>query len=109
MQLYFTGESLRNVQTFLRLQGVNISHGAVYKWINKYVTLMEKYLEQIKPHVSDIWRTDELYLKVKGSTKGSVHLTILCFTTSSLLYISTNKINQFIMCSNLHLILIHGK
>ena len=42
---------------------------AVYKWINKYVTLMEKYLEQIKPNVSDICRTDELYLKVKGNTK----------------------------------------
>jgi transposase-like protein len=26
MQLYFTGESFRNVQKFLRLQGVNVSH-----------------------------------------------------------------------------------
>jgi transposase-like protein len=42
---------------------------AVYKWIGKYVTLMEKYLEQIKPNVSGVWRTDELYLKVKGNTK----------------------------------------
>ncbi|MBI4258786.1 MAG: IS1 family transposase [Thaumarchaeota archaeon] len=32
MQLYFTGESFRNVQKFLRLQGVNISHVCVYKW-----------------------------------------------------------------------------
>jgi putative transposase len=69
MQLYFTGESFRNVQKFLRLQGVNVSHMAVYKWIGKYVTLMEKYLEQIKPNVSGVWRTDELYLKVKGNTK----------------------------------------
>lgn len=69
MQLYFTGESFRNVQKFLRLQGVNVSHMAVYKWINKYVALMVKYLEQIKPNVSGIWRTDELYLKVKGNTK----------------------------------------
>lgn len=68
MQLYFTGESLRNVQKFLRLEGVNVSHVAVYKWINKYVSLMEKYLEQIKPNISDAWRTDELYLKVKGNT-----------------------------------------
>ena len=30
MQLYFTGESLRNVQKFLRLQGVVVSHVAVY-------------------------------------------------------------------------------
>jgi len=69
MQLYFTGESLRNVQKFLRLQGVNVSHVAVYKWIKKYVRLMEKYLEQIKPQVSDTWRADELYLKVKGNMK----------------------------------------
>jgi len=69
MQLYFTGESLRNVQKFLKLQGVNISHVAVYKWINKYVGLMEKYLQQIKPNVGNAWRTDELYVKVKGSNK----------------------------------------
>jgi len=69
MQLYFTGESLRNVQKFLRLQGVTVSHVAVYKWIKKYVALMEKYLEQIKPQVSDTWRADELYLKVKGNMK----------------------------------------
>lgn len=69
MQLYFTGESLRNVEKFLRLQGVNISHVAVYKWIGKYVDLMKDYLEQIKPTVSNTWRTDELYLKVSGNLK----------------------------------------
>ena len=69
MQLYFTGESFRNVQKFLRLQGVNVSHVAVYKWIQKYVALMEKYLEQIKPQVSDVWRADELYMKIKGDMK----------------------------------------
>jgi putative transposase len=41
----------------------------VYKWISKYVSLMDKYLEQIKPNVSNVWRTDELYLKVKGNNK----------------------------------------
>ena len=51
MQLYFTGESLRNVQKFLRLQGVKIHHTTVYRWIQKYVALMGKYLEQIKPQV----------------------------------------------------------
>lgn len=69
MQLYFTGESLRNVQKFLRLQGVKVSHVAVLKWIRKYVALMNKYLEKIKPQVSDTWRADELYLKVKGNMK----------------------------------------
>lgn len=69
MQLYFTGESLRNVQKFVMLQGLTISHVAVYKWIRKYVALMDGYLDKIAPNVSDTWRTDEIYLKVKGNTK----------------------------------------
>jgi len=67
--LYFTGESFRNVQKFLKLQGVKMSHVAIYKWIKKYVTLMKSYLEKITPNVSDAWRADELYLKVKGNPK----------------------------------------
>jgi len=69
MQLYFTGESLRNVQRFLRLQGVGVSHVTIYRWIRKYVGLMEKYLEQITPQLSDTWRADELYVKIKGDMK----------------------------------------
>lgn len=69
MQLYFTGESFRNVKQFLKLQGVKMSHVAVYKWIRKYVGLMENYLDKIKPNVGDAWRTDELFVKVKGDMK----------------------------------------
>lgn len=69
MQLYFTGESLRNVQKFLRLQGVNVSHKTVYCWIKKYTKLMEKYLDKIVPQVGDTWRADEVWVKVKGNLK----------------------------------------
>ena len=69
LQLYFSGESLRNTQRFLKLQGVNVSHQTIYNWITKYVSLMEKYLDQITPQVGDAWRADELYLKVKGDMK----------------------------------------
>ena len=69
MQLYFTGESFRNVQKFLKLQGVTVSHVAVMKWVKKYVRLMNAYVEKIKPSVSDTWRADELYIKVKGDLK----------------------------------------
>lgn len=65
MQLYFTGESLRNVQKFLRLQGVKVDHTTVLRWIRKYVALMGSYLEKIKPNVSDTWRADELYVKIR--------------------------------------------
>jgi len=69
MQLYFTGESYRNVQKFLKLQGVTVSHVAVAKWINKYTALMNHYLEKVKPNVSDTWRADELYIKINGNLK----------------------------------------
>ncbi len=41
MQLYFCGESFRNVQKFLKLQGIKVSHMCVYNWINKYVSNAE--------------------------------------------------------------------
>ncbi len=69
MQLYFSGESLRNTARSLRLLGVQVSHKTVYNWIKKYTGLMEKYLDQITPQVSDTWATDELFLKVKGNMK----------------------------------------
>jgi putative transposase len=60
MQLYFTSESLRNIQKFLKLQGVKISHIAIYNWIRKYVGLMKTYLEKITPNVADAWRAKRL-------------------------------------------------
>ena len=69
MQLYFSGESLRNTQKSLRLLGVEVSHQTVYLWIRKYVKLMQDYVEKIVPNVSDTWRADELYVKIKGNMK----------------------------------------
>jgi transposase-like protein len=69
MQLYFSGESLRNTARSLHLLGVQVSHKTVFMWIKKYTALMEKYLDKITPQVSDTWRADELYLKIKGNMK----------------------------------------
>jgi putative transposase len=69
MQLYFGGESLRNTQASLRLLGTQVSYQTVHNWIRKYVSLMNSYLEQLKPQVSETWRTDELYFKVRGNQK----------------------------------------
>jgi len=69
MQLYFSGESLRNVARSLRLIGAEVSHQTIYRWIAKYTTLMEKYPDKITPQVSDTWATDELFLKIKGNMK----------------------------------------
>jgi putative transposase len=69
MQLYFSGESLRNTARSLKLIGMDITHQTVYNWIEKYTNLMQKYLEKITPNVGDAWRADELFLKVKGNLK----------------------------------------
>ena len=69
LQLYFTGESLRNVQKFLKLQGINISHKTVYLWIVKYTKLMKEHLNKITPQVGDAWRADEVYVKIRGEMK----------------------------------------
>ncbi len=69
MQLYFSGESLRNTTKSLKLLGVEVSHKTVFMWIKKYVRLMRDYAETITPNVSDTWRADEIYVKVKGDIK----------------------------------------
>jgi len=69
MQLYFSGESLRNTAKSLKLIGVVVTHQTIYNWIQKYTALMDKYLAQIKPQVSDVWRADEMFLKIKGNKK----------------------------------------
>jgi putative transposase len=69
MQLYFSGESLRNTMESLALLGVEVSHQTVYNWIKKYVRLMRDYAEKIVPNVGDTWRADEIYIKVKGDLK----------------------------------------
>ena len=69
MQLYFSGESLRNTQKSLRLLGVEVSHKTVFMWIKKYIALMKEYTESLKPNVSDTWRADEIYIKISGYQK----------------------------------------
>ncbi len=69
MQLYFSGESLRNTARSLHLIGAQVSHQTIYRWITKYVERMQKYVDKITPQVSDTWATDELFLKVKGNMK----------------------------------------
>ena len=69
MQPYFTGESLPNIQKFLRLQGVEVHFTTVYRWIKKYVQIMGRYLEQMELQVGNAWRADELFLKVRSNMK----------------------------------------
>jgi len=69
LQLYFTGESLRDICKFFKMQGIKVSHNTVHNWIKKYIKLMHVFLDQFTPQVSDSWRCDEIYVKIKGNPK----------------------------------------
>lgn len=69
MQLYFSGESLRNVSKSLRLMGMDVSHQTIYNWIEKYTGLMNAYISKITPQVGDTWRADEVFVKFSGNMK----------------------------------------
>ena len=69
MQLYFSGESLRNTQRSLKLLGAEVSHQTIANWIEKYTNLMKGYVDKIGPNVGDVWRADEVWIKVEGNLK----------------------------------------
>jgi len=69
MNLYFNGESSRKVAQSIALTGIKVSYKTIQRWNKKYVELMDRYLEQITPQVGENWRTDELYLKIRGDRK----------------------------------------
>lgn len=69
IQLYFTQESLRNTQKFLRLQGIKVTHVTIYRWIKRYTELMDEYLSRIQPQVGSTWRADEVWAKINGNRK----------------------------------------
>lgn len=66
MQLYFSGESLRKTAESLRLIGTDVSYKTVENWIAKYVSLMQGYVQKLRPNASDAWRADELFAKFSG-------------------------------------------
>ncbi len=69
MQLYFSGESLRNTQKSLKFIGVDVSYQTVSNWIEKYTLLMKQYVDKLQPNVSNTWRADEVFVKFSGNMK----------------------------------------
>ena len=69
MQMYFTGQSLRNVSKALKLIGIDVTHQTIYNWIVKYTKLMKEYLNKMNPTVGDAWRADEVFVKVRGELR----------------------------------------
>ena len=69
VELVFAGLSTRKTATVLRGMGVKASHMTVMNWATEYGRLMERYMEQKTPQVGEEWRTDEVYMAIKGKRR----------------------------------------
>ena len=68
LDLYFRGLSLRKISQHLKeFYDLEITHMSVYNWIEKYIGIMNEYVNEIQPDVGDVWHTDEMMIKVNGS------------------------------------------
>jgi transposase-like protein len=68
LDLYFKGVSLRKISHHLKeFYELNISYKSVYNWIEKYVGIMNEYMNTIQPEIGEVWHTDEMMINIGGS------------------------------------------
>jgi len=68
LDLYFKGVSLRKISHHLKeFYELDISYKSVYNWIEKYVGLMNEYVNTIQPEIGEVWHTDEMMVNIGGS------------------------------------------
>lgn len=67
MDKYMKGSSYRQIANSLKqFQNLKVSQMSVMRWVKKYTEVIDNYVKQYTPSVSDVWHTDEQFIKVKG-------------------------------------------
>ena len=67
IDLYMKGVSYRGIADSMKqLFGLKVTHVTIINWVNDYMSRINKYVEGLKPNVSDLWNADEQFIKVKG-------------------------------------------
>lgn len=67
LDLYFKGISLRKIKDHLKqFYNLEIDHSTIYRWIQRFIKIINNYTDTIKPETSDIWHADEQAIKSKG-------------------------------------------
>ena len=69
LQMYFSGMSVRDISDCFEQEEIKVSYQTVYDWIKKYSQMVADYIKEIVPRVSETWRTDEIFMKIKGDMK----------------------------------------
>lgn len=65
---YYLGYKLnyREIEEIQSERGVVVGHVTINRWIIKFSPVLEQRARRKKKPVSDSWRMDETYIKVKG-------------------------------------------
>lgn len=67
LDLYFKGISLRKIVDHIKqFYGLEISQMGVYKWLQKYGRIINVYIDQLEPELSQVWNADEMKVRCGG-------------------------------------------
>ena len=70
LNMVMSGMSYRKVAEQLCFaNNIRVSHVTIYYWAGKYMSLIKKYTDALKPITDDVWSADEAVIKVKKTKK----------------------------------------
>lgn len=67
LDLYFKGCSLRKIMDHLmQFHNIDVCFTTIYRWIEKYIEIIDKYVSQFQPQTGITWHADEMMVKIDG-------------------------------------------
>jgi transposase-like protein len=60
------GLSYRDVEELLTERGIQVDHVTVYRWVQRFTSLLTEAARPCRHAVGDRWQVDETYIKVAG-------------------------------------------
>ena len=67
LDLYYKKVSLRDISHHLRqVYGIEVSHSTVHRWIARYIRLLRRVEEKLRPKLGDTWQMDDMIVKFRG-------------------------------------------
>lgn len=68
LDLYFKGVSLRKISDHLKqFHNLKVTYVTIFRWIIKYIEIMDKYVSQFKPKLGTVWQVDEMMVDIDGN------------------------------------------
>jgi len=67
LDLYFKGVSLRKIEDHIeQFYGLKVDHTTVYRWIKRFMKLINAYVDRLDPQIGAVWHVDEMKVKNGG-------------------------------------------